>query len=110
MRWGSNASRISVSDWACAWFDRTLGFMRTPDSTLASGAAGRGRVAALFVEQPRSPQASGRRFAVLRLAGREGHVALVVRVTCLDRDDARSVAVFEQVLASLDVGPTEGAK
>jgi hypothetical protein len=77
-----------------AWFERHLAFMRTPDALVGDGTATAARVPAILVAQPRSEQAAGRDAAVFAVGGR------VFRVTCHDRDDARSQAAYARLLAT----------
>lgn len=76
------------------WFERHLAFMRVPPALTAEGTAAAARVPALLVSQPRSEQSLGRDVAVFALGGR------IYRITCHDRDDARSHEVYARVLAT----------
>jgi hypothetical protein len=78
-----------------AWFERHLAFMRAPDALVGDGTATAARVPAILVAQPRSEQAAGRDAAVFAVGSR------VFRVTCHDRDDPRSQAVYARLLATL---------
>ena len=74
------------------WFERHLGFMRAPEALVGPGTAARARLPAILVAQPRSDQAAGRDATVFASGAR------VFRVTCHDRDDPRSRAVYERLL------------
>ena len=80
------------------WFERHLGFMRAPDALVGPGTATAARVPAIHVAQPRSEQAAGRDAAVFASGAR------VFRVTCHDRDDPRSRAVYERLLETFTAG------
>ncbi len=84
-----------------AWFDTYLSFTVTNGATAEHRLAGKSRVDAIIVDQPRSPQSEARRLAVFALGSQ------VVRVTCFDADDTRSVETFDRVLASFE---REGAR
>ena len=80
-----------------AWFDKYLRFMATPDASVEAGKAGHARADAILIRQPGSEQATPRSNAVFALGRR------VLRVTCIDAGDPRSMAIFERVTGELDL-------
>ena len=76
-----------------------LGWLLDGRSRVSLLNAGRRRMPAFLLSQPRSPQSYGRR---LLLVGSGGVLA---RITCEDTADARALAAFELAAASFD-GPT----
>ena len=96
---GPHGVAVTVEAWdnpggleLAAWFERHLAFSRVPPALTATGTATAARVPAILVQQPRSEQAAGRDLAVFAVGAR------VFRVTCHDRDDPRSRAVYERLL------------
>lgn len=82
---------------AAVWFERNLAFMRASGATVAAATFGANE--GILVDQPRSPQATHRRAAIIAGGGR------VARVTCLDADDAAALAAWERIVATLEVPP-----
>lgn len=78
------------------WFDQHLAFMVEKDTAVLSRSAGRARVEALLLEQPRTGQAFARKVAVFALGDR------VLRVSCINRDDRASHAAWERILDTLE--------
>ena len=96
---GPDGAAVTVDVWdnpdalaLAPWFERHLAFTQLPPALTSSGTATAARVPAILVSQPRSEQAAGRDIAVFASGGR------VFRVTCHDRDDPRSQAVYARVL------------
>jgi hypothetical protein len=81
------------------WIDVTLPFLRTAQHTELPWFAMKERVTAQLFELPRSGQQYAQREALFFIPGR------VVRVTCRNVEDRRALAVFEAVLAGLEVLP-----
>ncbi len=81
------------------WIDATLPFLRAAQHTELPWFAMRERVVAQLFELPRSGQQFSQREAVFFVPGR------VVRVSCRNAEERRAVAVFEAVLAGLEVLP-----
>jgi hypothetical protein len=103
----SDAARtalVSIDRWANRaqlpldrWIERYLGYALDEPATAVRAPLSRRAAPGLLIEKPRSPQAFGRRIAVVALGDS------VVRVTCQRSDDAAATALFEQVVASLDL-------
>lgn len=96
--------RLSVEVWenptslpVDQWFEQHLAFMRDGLERTRWAMMSGHRVRGLLIRRPRSPQAFGQRTAIFA-AGRR-----VVRITCQDEDDARTLAAFQQVTASIRV-------
>jgi hypothetical protein len=81
-----------------AWFERHLAFSRVGATAVRSIRAGVASLPALLVDQPRG-QGAAQRHVVFAVGGR------VVRVTCLDAEDAAARAVLVDVLATFDAEP-----
>ncbi len=78
-----------------AFFDRHFGFMTLNAAVRRGRTVGAQKRPALVVEQPSAP-GSYARVSTLFATGRR-----IVRVTCVNGESERAVAVYERVLASL---------
>ena len=89
----SNPARLPLA----RWFDRHLAFVRDGHAAVDWVPLTRHHVMGMLIERPRSPQAYGQRIALFALGAR------VIRVTCLDRDEAGALAAFEEVIRSFEL-------
>lgn len=88
-----NARHLSLEDWIASYAT----FLRSADTTTLLWQATPAHVTARLFEQPRDGQTWARRSAVFLMGSR------VVKITVLNRDDARSEAEFEAILEQLEV-------
>jgi hypothetical protein len=80
---------------AVAFFEKHLAFMKQGSSVERERMVGPERRAAIVVEQPSLPGSYARVAAVFALGSR------VVRVTCVNGEDARAVAAYRRVLETI---------
>lgn len=80
-----------------AFFDEHLRFMVTPDAAVERTRVGKSQVDAIVVRHPRSPHAPAQRAVVLALDDR------ILRLTSLDDADTRTRAVFDPIVAGLEM-------
>lgn len=78
-----------------AWFERHLAFSRVGATDVRTIRVGAGSLPAILVDQPRG-HGPAQRHVAFALGDR------VVRVTCLDAEDAGARAILVQVLATFD--------
>lgn len=83
-----------------AWFDRHLAYSRVGATAVRPVGVGASALPAILVDQPRG-QGPAQRLVTFALGER------VVRVVCVDAEDATSRAVLDEVLATFDA---EGAR
>lgn len=88
-----NADRLPLP----RWIERYLAYVLDESSVADWRPLSRHAAPGLLVERPRTPQAFGRRIAVVAVG------ESVVRLTCNRTDDVAAVALFERVLETLQL-------
>jgi hypothetical protein len=81
------------------FFDAHLSFLQDPAIARTEGLAGKARVPAILLDQPRTGQAFAQRIAFFALGGR------VFKLACVDRDDPATALLFERALQTLEEAP-----